>query len=140
MWAVTTASSAAFSPASSVMSTAPLSARPPSARIAAAVASAVSPFTSQQIVVPPCCATPLATDAPMPEPAPITTTTLPSSRNMSAFTGAVSCPRGEPLNQAACAAGRLTAATTKNASAAATRPARLGLSQMLRIAHGCWFR
>ena len=68
------------------MSTTPLSAEPPSARIAAAVASAVSPFMSQQTSCAPCCADARATDARRcREPAPTTATTLPSSRNMSAF-------------------------------------------------------
>ena len=115
------------------MSTTPLSAEPPAARIAAAVASAVSPFTSQQIVVPALPRHTRATAcADAADPAPITTTTLSSSRNMSAFTSGTPEGRGR-ADHRRTPRGRLTAATAKERQRGSRRqPATLGSNQTRR--------
>ena len=53
--------------------------------IVAAVAEAPSAFKSRQIMWPPCCAAPIATASPIPEPAPITAIVFPSNLNMSGY-------------------------------------------------------
>src|SRR5262245_6468237 len=80
-------SSAALSASPSVTSTAPLPARPPARRTRSAVASAAGAATSRQKTWAPCPAAPRATASPMPEPAPMTATTLASRRNRSDIDG-----------------------------------------------------